>query len=322
MTASKPAETLFHVVDLGMGNTIFVTAPSGEVLLIDAGSSRMAERLLAFVEQRGIRQIDYLLISHFENDHMGAAARLAEKVPVRHFVDHGECVTYAKDDAWWRQRRGLWFREGMSRQFDQSWEAYRAARDQARHIVVQPGDRVPIQGLDVVVVSSGGRIIAEPLDEAKGAKAFCDRFERRADDDSEDAQSVGVIVRYGRFRFACLGDLGWNLANSLFCPRNLIGTVDAYLVTHHGFSMSREHGDYFHGLSSCPPAETHGLSPRAAILTLGSNGHKHGTPDAMKAVHGVPGLDLWQIEYVREGGEAGYNGPEPYIANLGERSDT
>jgi hypothetical protein len=145
--------------------------------------------------------------------------------------------------------------------------------------------------------------------------------DRRADDDAEDAQSVGVVVRFGKLRCIDLGDLTWNTANALFCPRNLIGIVDAYVVTHHGQSLPRGLGEYYYGLSSCSPAEVHGLSPRVAMLTMGSQGHKEGTPDAMKTVHSVPGMDLWQTELIRDGGEKGYNGPEPFIANLGEESD-
>ena len=41
----------------------------------------------------------------------------------------------------------------------------------------------------------------------------------------------------------------------------------------------------------------------------------------MQALLSVPGLDLWQTEYVRGGGEKGYNGSEAFIANTGEKSD-
>jgi len=319
--ADNSARSHFYFVDVGSGNAAFVVAPSGEVMMLDAGPTRAADRILAFMEQNGIRKIDWLVVSHFEDDHMGAAARIAEKVPILHFVDHGESVVYGKDDEWWKDRRGFWFREGMGRQYDQSYDIYRTARERARHIVVKPGDRVPIPGLEVVVVSGAGKVITQPLEGAGAANPDCAGVDRQAEDDAEDGQSVGVVVRHGKFRFIYLGDLTWNTANSLFCPRNLIGTVDAYLVTHHAQSMPREFGEYYYGLSACSPAEVHGLNPRAAILSLGALGHKRGAPDAMKALHGVVGLDLWQTEYVREGGEAGYNGPEPFIANVGEKSD-
>ena len=312
---------MIFVVDVGHGNAVFVLAPSGQVMLLDTGAPFAADRMLAFMEQHGIKKIDYLVISHFEADHMGGAPRISEKVPIANFVDHGESVVYGKDDGWWRQRRGPWFREGMGKQYDRSFEVYKAARAKSQHIVVKPGDRVPVEGLEVVVVSSAGKTITEPLAGSGAANPACAGVDRRADDDAEDGQSVSVVGRYGKFRFADFGDLTWNTSNAMFCPRNLIGTVDAYVVTHHAQSMPREMGEYYYGLSSCSPAEVFGLSPRAAIITMGALGHKQGTPDAMKALHSVPGLELWQTEYIRDGGEKGYNGPEPFIANMGEPSD-
>jgi len=318
---SGTAEAKFYVVDVGHGNAVFVTAPSGEVMLLDTGTSRTANRVLAFMEQHGIGKIDYLLISHFEEDHMGAAPAIAEKVPVGCFVDHGECVTYGKHDDWWHERRAPSFKVGMAKRIDEGWEAYRKARSGSRHQVVKPGDRVPIQGLDVVVVTAAGKAITEPLPGGGIPNPGCAATDHRAVDDAEDGQSVGVVVQYGKFRFVDLGDLTWSVSAALFCPKNLVGTVDAYVVTHHAQSLPRELGEYYYGISSCTPAEVLGLSPRAAILTMGGVGHLHGNGDAMKTVHSVPGLDLWQTEFVREGGEKDHNAPEQFIANLGTRSE-
>jgi hypothetical protein len=58
------------------------------------------------------------------------------------------------------------------------------------------------------------------------------------------------------------------------------------------------------------------LNPRAALLSMGSQGHKYGTPDAMKNVRNL-GIDLWQTEKIVGGGEAGLNAPDDFIANVG-----
>jgi competence protein ComEC len=55
-----------------------MVAPSGEVMLLDTGPARAAQSVLAFMGQNNIRKIDYLVASHFEDDHIGAAARIAE----------------------------------------------------------------------------------------------------------------------------------------------------------------------------------------------------------------------------------------------------
>lgn len=318
----NPAQvTRFYFVDVGHGNATFVVTASGETVLVDAGARRAAGRVLAFMEQNGIKKVDYAIISHFEDDHMGGAPVIADKVPIVNFVDHGMSAVYEKDDAWWKQRRGPWFREGMGKMYDRSFEEYRQARDKSHHIAVKAGDKIPIKGLDVQVVSTAGKTLVQPMIKNLPSVPECASIDKRAEDDAEDGQSVGVVLRYGEFRFIYLGDLTWNTANALFCPKNLVGQVDAYLITHHAQSMSRQFGDYYYGLSCCSAAEVHGLSPRAAVLSLGALGHRDATPAAMQAVHGVSGLDLWQTEFIREGGEKGYNGPEDFIANLGQKSE-
>src|SRR5436305_616097 len=82
-------------------------------------------------------------------------------------------------------------------------------------------------------VCAGGRAIDSPLPGAGQPNAACGEARRRGDDDAEDAQSIGTLVTFGAFKFIYLGDLTWNVALDLFCPRNKVGTVDAYLVTHH-----------------------------------------------------------------------------------------
>src|SRR5207245_203886 len=104
---------------------------------------------------------------------------------------------------------------------------------------------------------------------------------------------------------------------SLFCPKNLVGSVDVYLMTHHAQSLPKEMGDYYYGLSCCSAAEVRGLNPRVAILSMGALGHRAGTPAAMQVVKESPGLEnLWQTEFIREGGEKDFNAPQDQIANI------
>ena len=129
-------------------------------------------------------------------------------------------------------------------------------------------------------------------------------------------------MTFGSFRFVYLGDLTWNVENALFCPRNLVGAVDAYVITHHAQSFPKSMGDYYHGLSACPKSEVHGLRPRVAILSLGALGHKAGTSEAIENVRGGPGLeDVWQTEFIEAGGEMKHNAPKQFIANIGGKND-
>src|SRR5438093_8349205 len=72
----------FYLVDIGHGNVGFWISPSGETMLLDCGPGRAVNRIYDFMQQNNIAKIDYIVISHFEEDHMGAAAALSQKVPI------------------------------------------------------------------------------------------------------------------------------------------------------------------------------------------------------------------------------------------------
>src|SRR5262249_54529278 len=160
-------------------------SPSGQSLLVDAGNPgpRDADRIAATVKAAGLSQIDFLVVSHFHSDHVGGVSEVASRVPIRTFVDHGSAV-----------HDGSQFRLT-----DQIFETYLDARSKGRAMEVKPGDSVPVPGLDVKVVSSDGTLITRPLSGGGAANPLCARFEPQEPDLSENARSVGVVVRYGRF---------------------------------------------------------------------------------------------------------------------------
>jgi hypothetical protein len=49
-----------------------------------------------------------------------------------------------------------------------------------------------------------------------------------------------------------------------------VGTVDAYVISHHARSHPKESGDNSYSLSSAPRAEVWGLHPKVALLSLSS----------------------------------------------------
>ena len=83
---------------------------------------------------------------------------------------------------------------------------------------MKPGDTIPVKDLDVRVVSAGGETIASPLPGAGKPNPLCADFHKMDADKTENAQSVGIIVQFGEFRLADLGDLTWNKEYDLVCP--------------------------------------------------------------------------------------------------------
>ena len=290
LPAARPLEIYF--VDVEGGQATLLIAPSKQSLLIDSGwpgfNLRDANRIALVAKRAGVKQIDYLLITHFHTDHVGGVPQLAAKLPIRNFVDHGETIEHDADG---------------TRQF----HAYLKVRDSGSHLQVKPGDKIPVKDLDVTVLTSGGDEIAAPLASAGQPNAACAGTRLRESDPSENARSVGVLIQFGDFRMIDLGDLTWNKEYELACPNNKVGTVDLYLTTHHGASES-----------NCP-AIVQALHPRVAIMNNGAR--KGGSSEAWQTVHDSPGLqDIWQVHYAMDAGKE-HNSPEAMIANIYEQGD-
>src|SRR3990172_5686545 len=180
------ARTLdIYFIDVEGGQATLLVAPSGESLLVDTGwpgfQGRDAERIVAAARAAGVKQIDYLLVTHCHRDHVGGAVDLAARMPIINFVDHGPSVE-------------------TDESAKELFAAYRQVRDQGRHILVKPGDKIPIKGLDIEVLTAAGREIAKPLSGAGQKNPGCSAADRQEDDPSENARSVGILIRYGKFR--------------------------------------------------------------------------------------------------------------------------
>jgi beta-lactamase superfamily II metal-dependent hydrolase len=286
----RSSKTLdIYLVDVEGGNATLFVAPSGESMLIDTGNggqaaTRDADRIMAAVNDAGLKQLDHLVTTHYHGDHVGAMAELAGRVSIRSFIDHGANVQpNANVDAFLQK-------------------VYPELYGKARHVVVKPGDRIALAGVDVRVVTSGGQVLSSPLPGAGGSNPYCAAFKPQAPDASENAQSVGTHVTYGRFRAVHLGDLTWNKEFDLMCPVNRLGTVELFVVSHHGQPVSNAE------------VLVHAIEPRVAVMNNGTR--KGGQPDAMRVLHSAPRLeDLWQIHFSLLSGQE-YTVPGLFIANL------
>ena len=287
-TASGTLDIYF--IDVEGGQATLIVAPSGESMLVDAGwpgfDGRDADRILAAARQAGVKKIDYMLVTHYHTDHVGGVPQLAERIAIENFVDHGPNT------------------ETQRERSVKLAGAYYKARDRGRHLVVKPGDTVPLAGAEVRVVAARGEVLGQALPGAGRKNPLCEGVARKPADTGENGKSVGFLLTYGKFRFIDLGDLTWNYELDLACPVNKIGEVDVYLTTHHGLP------------SSGPAAIVHALRPRVGIMNNGAK--KGGAPEASKVVRTSPGLEgFWQLHH-KVGVDDDGNVAEKYIANVAE----
>jgi len=283
LASARNLEIFF--IDVEGGQATLIVTPAGQSLLIDAGyagrDARDAERIMAAAREAHVDHIDYLLITHFHNDHVGGVPELADRIPILRFIDYGEPL-------------------GTDRMATNGFRIYEPVRGENIHIVPTPGDRLPLDGIDADIVSAAGVLLSKPLPGGGQANPGCTTLEDQIEDGTENFRSIGIRLQLGAFRFVDLGDLSGNILGEIVCPVNLLGQASVYLIAHHG------------NYDSNVPAVLTALRPQVAIMNNGPN--KGGAPDSFLTLLAQPDMDLWQLHESRSKGAQ--NAPEPFIANV------
>jgi len=287
-TSSKPLQV--YVVDTEGGKAALWISPTGQSLLIDSGNpgNRDGDRIMAAINDAGLKQIDFLISTHYHVDHIGGMLELAKRIPIAHFIDHGPTVEEREQVAGFQA-------------------AYAELYGKAKHTVVKPGDKVPITGLDWRIVSAAGSVLKTPLPGGGKPNPACAGVApKEASAKDENAMSVGSLITFGQFRAIDLGDLVWAKEYELVCPNNPVGTIDAFFVTHHGLDASNT------------PALVHGVEPRVAIMQNGTR--KGAGAETMPTMRTSPGLeDIWQLHWSYNAGIE-QNSAGVFLANVDDNA--
>jgi unsaturated rhamnogalacturonyl hydrolase len=293
-SAQNSASLQIYSIDVEGGQATLLVSPRGQSMLVDTGwpgfEGRDADRIVSAAKTAGVTQIDYLVITHYHRDHVGGVAQLADRMKIANFVDHGPNVENAE-------------------QTNNGYADYQAliAKTNGKRMTVEPGDTIPISGMNVQVLTAAGQHISKPVAGGGQPNPNCVSEPPPPEDPTENAASLGMLITYGKFRFLDLGDLTKKKEVELACPNNPIGKVDLFLVSHHGLNQSNS------------KALVQAVHPRVAIMNNGP--HKGGSPDAWQIVHDSPGLeDLWQLHIALDSDKA-HNSADNIIANINDSSE-
>jgi beta-lactamase superfamily II metal-dependent hydrolase len=235
----------------------------------------------------GLTRIDSLFTTHYDGDHVGGAPAANAVAHFQRFFDHGEM-----DPKWEQNRAG-----------EDRYRAYLAIAA-GKRTILKAGDTIPFAGARVDVVASSGNVLARPVNGGGAPNAFCKDAEVKEPNKTENSQTTGVLITYGKFTFLDVGDLTWDKEMDLACPVNKLGKVSLMLATHHGFFNDQ----------SGAPALLWAIQPQVVIV---NNGPRKGlAAPAYERIQKVPEIQgVWQSHRALATDQA-HNTSDDMIANV------
>jgi beta-lactamase superfamily II metal-dependent hydrolase len=191
-----------HFIDVGQGDAALLVSPKGETVLFDDGVSKLCDRPKAYLDQLGIREIDYHVASHYHADHIGCCAEVFQAAPLK---------KQAFD-------RGSTYSSATFRSYTNAVGNKRKTVGDNETLTLDEGSEAPVT---ITFVAANGNGV---------------------ETDNENDLSVVATIRFGSFRAEIGGDLSGEDTDSYrdietsVAPE--VGQIDVYKVHHHGSSHS------------------------------------------------------------------------------------
>ncbi len=187
------------MLDIGQGDSIYLRSPDGTTFLMDGGSSNVSQvgayRILPFLKFQGVSTLDYLMISHMDQDHISGVAELVADSRTAGGIRVGHAVLpdlKEKDSAY--------------------LETEVLLRD---------------AGIPILYMNSGDRL------EGGGISLTC--LWPMAGTASEDRNELCLVLlaEYGDFQMLLTGDIGSETEKRLYYA-GLLPQVEVLKTAHHG----------------------------------------------------------------------------------------
>lgn len=275
VTMAAPAppgrSTDIYFIDVMGGAATLIVTPERESVLIDSGWPGQNDRDPKRIEHvlkdvAGLDHLDHLVTTHWHTDHYGGVEGLARRVRIGRFWDRGLPDADAPDGD------RAEFPDGPG-PADPLGLAYRKVSEGKRK-ALKAGDSLPLRGdVKAVVLASGGRVATTagpPNPACTNAPAAL------APDPGDNARSLAIRFRVGKFDFLDCGDLTWNVEKQLVCPVDRVGPIDLFQVTHHGLAVSNH------------PALLRTIAPLVTVMNNGPR--KGGDAATVRLLRSIPSI--------------------------------
>ncbi len=186
-----------HFMDVGQGDGAVLISPGGEVVLFDDGALKNCDKPVAYLQQLGIKHIDYHIASHYHSDHIGCAQEVFSEFPL---------TTTAYD-------RGSSYQSSVYDRYVKAVGNHRKQATDSTEIILDKSASNPVR-IDIVALNGNG-----------------------IQTTNENDLSVVSVVHYGPFTVSFGGDLSGYLTSSYqdietsVAPK--VGAIQVYKVHHH-----------------------------------------------------------------------------------------
>jgi len=191
-----------HFIDVGQGDGALLISPLGETVLFDNGKRGNCDLPVSYLQQLGTTKIDYMIVSHYHDDHIGCTTEVLTEFPLqKKGFDRGgnyNSTTFQKYVA--------------------KLGAKRTTATVGTTIILDSGSNHPVK-VEIVALSGNGIPTT-----------------------NENDLSVVATVRFGNFDAVIAGDLSgfktgsYEDIESSVAPK--VGQVEVYKVNHHGSAYS------------------------------------------------------------------------------------
>ena len=78
-------EMKVHFIDVDQGDSTFIELPNGEAMLIDAGETDQADKVVTYIYTQGYDTIDYVVATHAHSDHIGGLPVVLDSFNIENF---------------------------------------------------------------------------------------------------------------------------------------------------------------------------------------------------------------------------------------------
>lgn len=243
-----------HFIDVGQGDAELLVSPGGQTVLVDGGPPGSDKVVNPYLAKHGITNLDYYVVSHYHNDHIGSITKVLTTTVVSHLhaaYDRGDSPintdsfskTFAKN-----------YRATVN---GKRVSAKTTGSSTGHGFKLDAGSNQPVE-VDFIAVNGNRQVTKTTI--------------------NENDLSVAFVVRFGKFSAVLGGDLSGSngseytdIEGSL--TTNFSKAVTVYKVHHHGSRYSSNTNwlraiNPVVGIICCGTKNTYGLPMDEALNRL------------------------------------------------------